>query len=62
MDQNKTECPKCKSSEKVIKIVYGKPTAALVEQADRKEIILGGCRLSENPDNWYCQTCSHKFH
>ncbi|EAR98148.1 hypothetical protein TTHERM_00343470 (macronuclear) [Tetrahymena thermophila SB210] len=50
MDQNQKVCPKCNSREKVVKIVYGKPGAVLIEQADRKEVFLGGCRISENPE------------
>lgn len=38
------KCPKC--GGKVVKIVYGEPFPELFEQAERKEVVLGGCCIN----------------
>ena len=38
------KCPKC--GGKVVKIVYGEPCPELFEQAERKEVVLGGCCIN----------------
>ena len=54
------KCPKC--GGKVVKIVYGMPTPELYEQAERKEVVLGGCciNLDGNPQ-WACVECEQVF-
>lgn len=42
----KRRCPRC--GGKLVRVVYGYPTAELGEEARRGEIILGGCM--PNPD------------
>ena len=54
------KCPKC--GGKVVKIVYGEPCPELFEQAERKEVILGGCciNLDGNPQ-WACTECEQQY-
>ena len=54
------KCPKC--GGKVVKIVYGMPTPELYEQAERKEVVLGGCCIHEDGDpQWACVECEQAF-
>ena len=54
------KCQKC--GGKVVKIVYGEPCPELFEQAERKEVILGGCciNLDGNPQ-WACTECEQQY-
>ena len=54
------KCPKC--GGKVVKIVYGMPAPELYEQAERKEVVLGGCciNLDGNPQ-WACTECEQQY-
>jgi len=54
-------CPKCQASEKVIPIVYGKPGPVLMERADKGEIILGGCCITDDSPSYHCKTCDYSF-
>jgi hypothetical protein len=42
-------CPNC-GAKAVVRIVYGYPGAALIERAERGEVMLGGCCLSAHGD------------
>lgn len=42
------KCPKC--GGKVVPIVYGMPAPELYEKAQRKEVVLGGCCITEEGD------------
>ena len=54
------KCQKC--GGKVVKIVYGLPTPELYEQAERKEVVLGGCCIHESGDpQWACVECEQAF-
>ena len=60
-EQNKEQkCPKCGSSE-VIPIHYGKPNDEGLQRAKRGEIILGGCRVNENPKRHACKKCNNRW-
>lgn len=54
------KCTKC--GGKVVKIVYGEPCPELFEQAERKEVVLGGCciNLDGNPQ-WACTECEQQY-
>jgi len=55
------KCPKCKSTNDVIQIQYGYPSARMAEDREAGKIILGGCIVApENPD-WYCKKCDYKW-
>jgi hypothetical protein len=55
-------CPKCKS-ESTAEIFWGYPgnLKAMEEQLDKKEIILGGCIVSDNDPKWECNSCHHQW-
>jgi len=53
-------CPKCGSDE-LIQISYGLPTTKAVERANKGEIILGGCVVSEDSPLWCCNKCKYRF-
>lgn len=54
------KCPYCLSTD-TVRIVYGFPSAELVEQAEREEVALGGCIVSDNDPNRTCNTCGESF-
>jgi len=53
-------CSKCKSEE-TIDIVYGYPTTKTMKKAERGEIYLGGCCITNNDPPWYCKKCQRSF-
>lgn len=36
-------CPICHKSDKIIRVIYGKPSKALIDRAKKGEVALGGC-------------------
>ena len=54
-------CPNCKSTKKVIPIVYGMPGWELGKQAEKGKIKLGGCCIGENDPEWFCKVCKVEF-
>jgi len=50
-------CPKCKSTKKVVPILYGLPPPHLEVMAWKGWVVLGGCIIHENNPNWYCKLC-----
>jgi len=55
---DKPACPQCSQSDRVIPIVYGRPTKALLEQMGRGEIELGGhIVINGNQPPWTCIRC-----
>ena len=53
-----SNCIKCKSKN-VIKIVYGRPNKALMDDAEKGLVILGGCSMSDK--KLFCKDCKTKF-
>lgn len=54
-------CPKCYSEKEVIPIVYGYPGKALMEQAQKGLVLLGGCIVCDEDPRWYCQACQNRW-
>jgi len=62
-------CPSC-AKGKLVPIVYGLPMEDLMEQAQRGEVILGGCVVTQMIDGdvtWGdpelgCSACERKFY
>lgn len=53
-------CPRCRSDE-VVPVVYGMPSAELVEQSRAGRVALGGeVHWPEAPD-WRCVACGHEW-
>lgn len=53
-------CPEC-GSTKVLPITYGLPGSAMLEAAERGEIILGGCLVDDANPLWACASCVAQF-
>lgn len=49
-------CPVC-GSARVLKIVYGLPGRELAAAAQRGEVALGGCCISDHDPSWCCADC-----
>ena len=45
----------------VLNILYGKPTNEALEAAERNEIILGGCCISDDSPDWQCSKCGQRY-
>lgn len=43
----KHQCPECREHA-VVRVVYGFPSASMFDAAERGEIVLGGCMISED--------------
>jgi len=41
--------------------MYGLPDPALLEEADKGLLILGGCMVGEESPNWHCGSCRHQW-
>ena len=53
-------CPKCGSPD-VVPILYGCPTPEGMEAAERGEIRLGGCCVTDRDPSRFCRACEHSF-
>jgi len=60
MPNRKFLCPKCKQSSGV-EIVYGYPSESLFEEAERDEVVLGGCTQMEGAPNRQCLGCGRQW-
>ena len=52
------KCPNC-GSWKRVPIRYGYPSNAMMEDARRDAIVLGGCIVTEHDPMWQCTDCRH---
>ena len=53
-------CPKCGSLD-VVRILYGYPMPETFEAAERGEIALGGCCVSDDDPQRLCKACGTEF-
>ena len=62
MDEIKPSCPECKSNS-IAWIFWGYPedTESLEESLDKKEIVLGGCLVTDHDPTWECNECNHRW-
>ncbi len=54
-------CPECDAGKNVIPIVYGKPGRELMERAERGEVKLGGCCVTDESPRYHCPDCDLDF-
>ena len=56
------KCPKCKKTS-IAEILWGYPENidSLEESIERKEIILGGCIVTNHDPKWECNDCNHQW-
>ena len=57
----KVKCPKCKSSDSVIPIMYGYPSIETWGKHDRGQIALGGCVIAEENPDYHCDECMYEW-
>lgn len=50
-------CAKCGRRERK-RVVFGYPSPELIEQAQRGEVVLGGCELPPTTPTWWCEECT----
>ena len=55
------KCPVCKRSGGVVPILFGRPTPQAIEQAERGELVIGGCAIDADSMQWRCKKCDHEF-
>lgn len=53
-------CPKC-AQKTGVKIFYGYPAHEIFEQAEREEIVLGGCMHEIGAPDRQCVNCGHQW-
>jgi hypothetical protein len=56
------KCPACDSAS-VAEILWGYYTNvdSLEDALEKKEIVLGGCCVTDNDPKWKCNDCHHKW-
>jgi hypothetical protein len=54
-------CPTCGSTDKVIPIVYGRPTSETWQLAKAGRVALGGCVVTGEDPAWRCRSCRADF-
>jgi hypothetical protein len=54
-------CPVCHKCDHVVPYVYGKPGSRLIKMADKGEIKLAGCSLSNTSPKFYCKEDKLEF-
>lgn len=58
----KPKCPYC-GSEDIAEYIWGEPLLDenLFKALDNKEVILGGCCISDNDPQYHCNKCDKDF-
>jgi hypothetical protein len=56
------KCPKCKKSW-IAEILYGyyADVNSFQDAFEKKEIVLGGCCVTDNDPKWECNDCCHQW-
>jgi hypothetical protein len=55
-------CPNCKR-DSIAEIFWGYPgnLTAIEKQLEKKEIVLGGCIVSDHDPKWQCNDCNYRW-
>jgi len=54
-------CPEC-NKKWIAEILWGYPDMEAVEdKLEKKEIVLGGCYVTDNDPKWECNNCHHQW-
>ena len=56
------KCPNC-NKEEIAEILWGYPedVESIKEELDRKEIVLGGCLVTDHDPKWECNDCHYQW-
>ena len=62
MSEKHQSCPKC-NKESIAEILWGyyEVTDEMNEALEKKEIILGGCLITDHDPKWICNSCHHRW-
>ena len=62
LGEKKLNCPNCKNKS-IAEILWGyyEDTDVLKERLEKKEIVLGGCMITEHDPRWECNVCNHTW-
>lgn len=57
-----SNCPSC-DGKNIAEILWGYPedVESIKEELDRKEIVLGGCLVTDHDPTWECNECNHRW-
>ncbi len=60
--EKKLKCPNC-NKKWIAEILWGYPAdmQSIEEELERKEIVLGGCLITDQDPKWKCNNCHHKW-
>lgn len=53
------KCPICKSN--MVSILYGMPSSEAIEKAERQELFIGGCMITNDNPKYHCYKCQKSF-
>ncbi len=55
-------CSSC-DGKNIAEILWGYPenTESLEEALEKKEIVLGGCLITDHDPKWECNDCNHRW-
>jgi len=55
-------CPNC-NKESIAEILWGYvgDMRAIEEELEKKEIVLGGCIVTDHDPKWECNDCHHRW-
>lgn len=53
-------CPECGSKD-TVKIAYGEPTAEMLLQEERGEVVIGGCSIPIPTPEYHCRKCGFQW-
>lgn len=59
VEQKPIKCINC--GGRVVPILYGEPNEEGGVLIDAKEMIMGGCIVSDNDPDWGCVDCKNKY-
>ena len=60
MAMPKPKCPSC-GSDNVAIIAFGYPGPEMTEEAERGDIVLGGCCVADDDPEWRCKECKQEW-
>ena len=62
LGEKKLNCPNCKK-ESIAEIFWGyhEDTDAIKVRLDKKEIVFGGCLVTDHDPKWDCNSCHHTW-
>ena len=62
LGEKKLNCPNC-NKKWIAEILWGYPAdmESIEVELERKNIVLGGCLITDHDSKWECNDCHHKW-